>query len=62
VTNDSIDHFLAEYAEVHKMCDKCKVPTTLNGEKLSMLQRVGMLASGYRNLSKCFTAYRIPST
>jgi hypothetical protein len=50
----------ADEQETHKLLDKVQMPRNHNGAELSVVQRVGMLASMYRHISAHLTAYRLP--
>ena len=45
-----VGFYLAECEGVHALCDRAKVPTELDGERLSMCQRVNYLEMAYQQL------------
>ena len=47
---DSYAFFLAEVDAIHTLCDRALIPRTVEGELLSMSQRVTVLENCYRGV------------
>lgn len=46
----TLDFFTAESLQIHALCDRADVPREVEGEVLSMAQRVSVLEGVYRGL------------
>jgi hypothetical protein len=61
ISNGALRFITEEANEIHSLCDSAFVPREINGESLSMSQRVTILTSVYLGLVKRIGAPKGPS-